>query len=249
MSLKQKSIFITGGNSGIGLATARKYKAEGYRVGICGRNEETLNPLKGEFEVYKVDVTNLDEVRAAINEFAQGGLDILFANAGIGYANKTQRPDFQMSKKIFDINVNGTLNAFDVATQIFYKQGYGHLVATASIAGLNGLPGVSAYSGSKSAIIKMCESFRMDLKQFNINVTCVSPGFIDTPLTQKNPHPMPFLMNVDEAATEIYYGVARNKDNLYFPKMFSTIVRLLGLLPRPIYRRIMNSKKFNYSKK
>jgi short-subunit dehydrogenase len=138
---------------------------------------------------------------------------------------------------------------FDVATEIFYKQGYGHLVATASIAGLNGLPGVSAYSGSKSAIIKMCESLRIDLKQFNINVTCVCPGFIDTPLTQKNAHSMPFLMNVDEAAVEIFYGIARNKDNIYFPKMFSSIVRVLGLLPRSIYRLIMSSKKFNYSKK
>jgi short-subunit dehydrogenase len=249
MSLVKRSIFISGGNSGIGLATAKKYKAEGYRVGICGRNAETLNPLKDQFQVYQLDVTNLEDVQKAVEDFAKDGLDIMFANAGVGYAHKTQKPDFNQSRKVFDININGTINMFDVATEIFYKQGYGHLVATASIAGLNGLPGVSAYSGSKSAIIKMCESLRIDLKQFNINVTCVCPGFIDTPLTQKNAHSMPFLMNVDEAAVEIFYGIARNKDNIYFPKMFSSIVRVLGLLPRSIYRLIMSSKKFNYSKK
>ena len=249
MSLTKKSIFISGGNSGIGLATAKKYKAEGYRVGICGRNATTLDPLIDEFQVYQLDVANFDEVKKAVNDFAKDGLDIMFANAGVGYAHKTQKPDFNQSRKIFDININGVLNMFDVATQIFYKQGHGHLAATASIAGLNGLPGVSAYSGSKAAIIRMCESLKIDLKQFNINVTCVCPGFIDTPLTQKNSHSMPFLMNVDEAAVEIYYGIARNKDNIYFPKMFSIIVRLLGLLPRSIYRMIISSKKFNYSKK
>jgi short-subunit dehydrogenase len=249
MSLIKKSIFISGGNSGIGLATAKKYKAEGYRVGICGRNTTTLDPLKDEFQVYQLDVANFDEVKKAVNDFAKDGLDIMFANAGVGYAHKSQKPDFNQSRKIFDININGVLNMFDVATQIFYTQGHGHLAATASIAGLNGLPGVSAYSGSKAAIIRMCESLKIDLKQFNINVTCVCPGFIDTPLTQKNSHSMPFLMNVDEAAVEIYYGIARNKDNIYFPKMFSSIVRLLGLLPRSIYRMIISSKKFNYSKK
>jgi short-subunit dehydrogenase len=249
MSLKKKSIFISGGNSGIGLATAKKYKAEGYRVGICGRNEATLDPLKEEFEVFKVDVTDLEQVKKAVNEFSSNGLDIMFANAGVGYAHKAQRPDFNQARQIFDININGVLNMFEVATEIFYKQGHGHLAATASIAGLNGLPGVSAYSGSKSAIIRVCESLRIDLKQFNINVSCVCPGFIDTPLTQKNAHSMPFLMNVDEAAVEIYYGIARNKDNIYFPKMFSGIVRVLGLLPRSIYRMIISSDKFNYSKK
>ena len=67
-----------------------KYKAEGYRVGICGRNADTLNPLKDEFQVYKLDVTNLEAVKEAVEDFAKDGLDIMFANAGVGYAHKTQ---------------------------------------------------------------------------------------------------------------------------------------------------------------
>lgn len=243
-----KSIFITGGTSGIGLATARKYKSEGYRVGVCGRNQEVLDSLKDEFQVYKVDVVNLADVKKAIEDFATDGLDIVIANAEIGYSNKKDTPDFDMARKIMDINVTGVFNTFEVATEIFLKQRSGHLVGVASLAGLNGLPGVPAYSGSKAAVIKICESLNIDLRKFGINVTCINPGFIDTPLTQKNKHPMPFLATADDMANAIFNGVKKKKANVYYPRLFSGVVLTLSFLPRILYRYIISGGKYNYTK-
>jgi short-subunit dehydrogenase len=243
-----RSIFITGGTSGIGLACAREFKAKGYRVGICGRNQDILTSLENEFETYKVDVRNLSEIKSAVSEFSSAGLDVIFANAGIGYEHKTKDPNFTRAREIIDINVNGTLNTFEAALKYFYKQKRGHLVATASVAGLNGLPGVPAYSGSKSAIIKICESLRLDLKERNIDVTCINPGFIDTPLTQKNPHSMPFLTSSSEIAKAIFKGVDKGKETIYFPRFFSYIVLFLSILPRKLYAKIITMKSLNYSK-
>lgn len=242
------SVFITGATTGIGFALAKKYKAEGYRVGICARSSEKLSTLKNDFEVFKVDVRFKEEVENAIKSFSKEGLDIVIANAGKSYANKSRLPDFNIAREIIDINLMGVINTFEIATKIFLEQGHGHLVATSSVAGLNGLPGVSAYSASKSAVMKLCESLRLDLKQENIKVSCICPGFVDTPLTQVNPHPMPFMVTPEFAATEIFYGIAKNKGFIYFPFFFSLIVRILSILPRVLYSRIMSFKSFNYSK-
>jgi short-subunit dehydrogenase len=243
-----KSIFITGGTSGIGLAVAKVYKDRGFRVAICGRNQEVLNEYSSVYEVFKVDVTNLSQVEFAIKNFAEGGLDIVYANAGIGYEHKKRLPDFDRARQIVDININGVLNTFEVATNIFLENGHGHLVATASIAGFNGLPGVPAYSGSKSAIIKICESLRLDLKHRNINVTCVCPGFVDTPLTKKNPHSMPFLTSPEDIALKIYEGVDKNKRNILYPRLFARVVLLLSFLPRVLYDKIVSKPSLDYSK-
>lgn len=243
-----KSIFITGGTSGIGLACAEAFLRKGYRVGIAGRNKLRLEELSDKFETYCADVRNLDEISLAIKLFSKNGLDIVLANAGVGYEHKSRIPDFNIARNMIDVNIKGTLNTFEAALEHFYLQGHGHLAATASIAGFNGLPGVCAYSGSKSAIIKICESLSIDLEAKNILVTCINPGFIDTPLTRKNTHSMPFLKKSDEMAQAVVKGIETQKKVVFFPKFFCLLVRVLSILPRPIYKRIITQKSFNYSK-
>ena len=87
----------------------------------------------------------------------------------------------------------------------------------------------------------------LDLKRENISVTCVYPGFIDTPLTQKNPHPMPSMISVEQAANEVYKGVESRKLRVFFPFKFTLMVRILSVMPRRIYSKIMSMKRFNYS--
>lgn len=246
-----KSIFITGGSSGIGLATAKKFKNAGWNVAIAARSSGTLADLGSRFgfETYTLDVTDKTACKRALNDFYQKyGLDIVFANAGKSYANKNRIPDWNVAREIIDINLIGVINIFEPATEIFIKQKSGHLAATASVAGLNGLPGVSAYSAAKSAVIKLCESFAIDLKQEGISTSCVCPGFVDTPLTQVNPHPMPFMISAAEAGEKIYEGLMKKKHIIYFPFIFAFFVRLLSVLPRPVYAFIMGIKLFNYSK-
>ena len=243
------SLFITGGTTGIGWAVAKLYLEEGHRVGVCGRNLEKLPEESKSYpslSSYEVDVTDPLALKKAIEDFSKDGLDIMFANAGRSHGSKTRRPDFEVSRDIINININGVLNAFGPAVEIFEKQGHGQLVATASVAGYVGLPGASAYSASKAAIIKLCESYNLDFK--NIQTTCICPGFIDTPLTQKNDHSMPWLMSLDKGAQIIKKAIEQKKAIKTFPWQMRFVVTFLKIIPRACYRFIMGLPVANYSK-
>lgn len=245
------NIFITGGTTGIGLAVAKLYLEEGHRVGICARNiskfpSEIRNKYK-QLVCYEVDVINREELYKAIHDFAPVELDMVFANAGRSVGAKSKTPQFSVANEIIDINVKGVLNTFDIALEIMLPRKKGHLVATASVAGFMGLPGAGAYSASKAAVLKLCESYSLDLKRRGIHVTAIAPGFIDTPLTQKNNHRMPFLMSAEKAAKLIKRAIEKKKILYIFPFRMKIVVSVLDKMPRSMYRLIMNLKMFNYS--
>jgi short-subunit dehydrogenase len=232
---------------------AKLYVSQGWRVGVCGRDqskyEENFQDVRDSVSFYCVDVANREELKNAVAEFAKSsGLDVLIANAGIGYKFKTKVPDFDYSYKMVHVNLLGVMYAFEAALDVMIPRSKGQLVAISSIAGLNGLPGVSAYSATKAAVLKYCESLHLDLRQFNICVTTICPGFVDTPLTKSNRHPMPFLMEAPKAARLIAKAVEKKKMVYAFPFFFSSLVRFLGILPRTWYRAMMNIKALNYSK-
>lgn len=248
-----KSVFITGGTTGIGAELAKYYVEKGWKVGVCGRDrlkfEESFTVHRDQVAFYQVDVSNRDEVKKAIKDFSSPiGLDLLIANAGIGYKHKTKVPDFEFSYKMVHVNLLGVMYAFEAALDVMIPRSKGQLVAVASIAGYNGLPGVSAYSATKSAVQKYCESLHLDLRQFGINVTTINPGFVDTPLTKSNHHPMPFLMEAQKAAYLIARAIEKKKMTYHFPFLFAGFVRILGTLPRTWYRFIFSMRIFNYSK-
>lgn len=248
-----KAVFITGGTTGIGMELAKLYARRGWRVGICGRDrkkfEENFETDKENINFYCVDVANREELQKAIAEFSSPiGLDLMIANAGIGYKFKTKVPDFEWSYKMVHVNLLGVMYAFESALNVMIPRNKGHLVAISSVAGFNGLPGVSAYSATKGAVQKYCESLNLDMRQFNIDVTTICPGFVDTPLTAANHHPMPFMVKAPKAAELIAKAIQKKKMIYAFPFLFATIVRFLGLLPRTWYRALMSVKAFNYSK-
>ena len=245
------NIFITGGTTGIGLALAKLYLEEGHRVGICARNLEKFpSEIKNKYKLlkcYQVDVVNREELRAAILDFAQGDLDIVIANAGRSVGAKSKTPQFSVANTIIDINVKGVLNTFEIALELMLPKKKGQLVATASVAGLVGLPGAGAYSASKAAVLKLCESYSIDLKRSGISVTAIAPGFIDTPLTQQNNHKMPFLMSSEKAAKLIKRAIEKKKPLYIFPFRMKVVMTLLDKMPRRLYRALMGLKIFNYS--
>jgi short-subunit dehydrogenase len=247
-----RSVFITGGTTGIGMELAKFYARNGWKVGVCGRERSKFLAsfqMSDNVNFYQVDVANRAELKAAVADFSRTiGLDLLIANAGIGYKLKTKVPDFELSYKMIHINLLGVMYAFEAALDVMIPSGKGHLVAISSIAGYNGLPGVSAYSATKGAVQKYCESLHLDLREFNINVTTVCPGFVETPLTAANHHPMPFMVKAPRAAELIARAIEKKKMIYAFPFFFATIVRLLGLLPRTWYRAFMSFKAVNYSK-
>lgn len=245
------NIFITGGTTGIGLALAKLYLEEGHRVGICARHLENFpTEIRNKYKLlkcYQVDVVNRDELRAAILDFADGSLDIVVANAGRSVGAKSKTPQFSVANDIIDINVKGVLNTFEAALELMTPKKKGHLVATASVAGFMGLPGAGPYSASKAAVLKLCESYSIDLKRDGINVTAIAPGFIDTPLTRQNNHKMPFIMSAEKAAKLIKKAIEKKKVLYVFPWRMKIVVAILEKMPRSWYRKLMGLKMFNYS--
>jgi short-subunit dehydrogenase len=249
------NIFITGGTTGIGFALATLYLEEGHRVGVCGRNLNKFSEdLKNQYTYknlfcYEVDVTNREELHRAVKEFAGGSLDIIIANAGRSVGAKTQIPNVSVSSQVIDVNVKGVLNTFDIGLELMINNKRGHLVATASVAGFVGLPGAAAYSASKAAVLKICESYAIDFKPLGISVTAIAPGFIDTPLTKLNSHSMPFMMSAERAARLIKKAIEKKKVLYIFPLPMKIVITILDKMPRFLYRLIMGFKLFNYSQK
>lgn len=253
-----KTIFITGGSTGIGWALAKRYAQAGYAVGICARDPNKLIPdFKNHYPAisfYEADVTDKENLQTAVTNFVaanEGRLDIMLANAGRSTGSKQQLPDFTTVENIIEINLRGVTNAFAIATDIFLKQSglrKGHLAAIGSVAGFVGLPGAAAYSASKAAVLTLCESLAIDLPRYGIDVTAIAPGFIDTPLTQQNDHKMPFIMSADKAATLIKNAIDKRKALYVFPIRMRLFIGFAALLPRAWYRGLMRLKMFNYSR-
>ena len=250
-------IFITGASTGIGMSLAKKYLSEGHYVGVCARDKnkfvssyaDVTSEDKQRLSFFEVNVENRDKIVSAINEFAQSGLDIIIANAGISMGTKSPIPSFDRAREVINVNVIGVLNTFEAALPFFIKQNFGQLVAIASLAGFAGFPGTAAYSASKSAVITLCETFSLDLMRFGITTTCICPGFVDTPLTQKNPHTMPFLIDLQMGTKLIKKAIDGKKEYYAFPWQMHFIAAFLRLLPRKCYRRLMRFFKFDFSKK
>jgi len=236
-------VFITGGSSGIGLELTKLYLKERHEVGVCGRGVCELDPSLLQnyplLKVFECDVANRDELCAIVSEFARGRLDLMIANAGFSVGDNQVEPDFDLARKMVDTNAIGVINAFEAAYGIMRQQGYGHLVATSSVGGMVGLPRVGAYSGSKAFVLKLCESLTMDLKQFDIHVTAVAPGFVDTALTKKNRCRMPFIMSANRAALLIKRAVDRKAVLYVFPWQMKVAIYFLERMPRRMYRFLM----------
>jgi NAD(P)-dependent dehydrogenase (short-subunit alcohol dehydrogenase family) len=188
--LEGKVAVVTGGNSGIGLATARRFVAEGAYVFITGRRQAALDQAVNRIgrNVTAVqgdvsDLTDLDRLYATVRE-QKGRIDVLFANAGVGDFATLGAITEEHFDWIFDINVRGLLFCVQKALPLF-RQG-GSIILNASIAATKGLPAMSVYCASKAAVRSFARTWTTDLKDRKIRVNTLSPGWIDTPLIEGN---------------------------------------------------------------
>lgn len=231
-------IFITGGTSGIGLELASRYVKRGDEVAICGRDiSKVPQGIRSKVHCYELSVHDHEKLSQAITDFAHGKLDILIASAGISVGKKTDLPHFDRARLVINTNVIGVINGFEAALKNMNSGG--HLVAISSIAGLAGIPRVAAYSASKSAVLTLCESLSISLRKRNIDVTCICPGYIDTPLTKINTHKMPFLVPLDKAIAVIEKAIDKKKKIIIFPLPMKIIALVLNKMPRWLYRFVM----------
>ena len=186
--LEGRIAVITGGNSGIGLATAQRFVAEGAYVFITGRRQSELDAAVRQIGKnvtgVQSDVSNLadlDRLYAAVKE-QKGRIDILFANAGVGEFATLVAITEEHFDKTFGINVKGLLFTVQKALPLF--QDGGSIILTASTAASKGVEGFSVYNATKAAIRSFARTWTVDLKQRKIRVNAISPGSIDTPASR-----------------------------------------------------------------
>ncbi|WFE70521.1 SDR family NAD(P)-dependent oxidoreductase [Halomonas sp. M1] len=240
-------IWLTGATSGIGEALAKKLIAQGHQVVLSARSQEALNALcDGHGNAYSLplDISDRQAVLDAGEQIRQwlGALDIALFNAGTCEYLNAQHFDMALVERVFTPNVFGTLYGVEAALPLLRaarKEGKpARLAATSSASAYLPLPRAEAYGASKAAVSYFLESLRLDLDQEGIDVSLIHPGFVKTPLTDRNDFPMPMQVSADEAADAIIAGLVKGRLDIHFPRRFTYIVKFLGILPPAIRRYI-----------
>ena len=240
-------VFITGASSGIGQALAARYYAAGYRLALVARRTsetESWATQRGmdskRFHVYSADVANVDSIVAAGRsclEF-QGLPDVVIANAGISVGMDTAvRADLDVIGQVFATNNIGMAATFHPFIEPMCARGSGAFVGIGSVAGIRGLPGHGAYCASKAGVIAYCESLRGELRASGVKVVTLCPGYIDTPLTQKNRYSMPFLMQPAAFADRAFAAIADGASYRVIPWQMGVVAKLLRLMPNSLFDR------------
>ncbi len=240
MSKNQKKIWITGASSGIGKAVAEKFAKEGWQVAVSARRKEILDEMAKDLNIssYPLDVVDEQNCKITfqkiISDFTE--IDLCIFCSGTYDPKKEKEIDIKQSKFVMDVNYFGVLNCVKTVEKYFKNKKKGHISIVSSIAGYRGLPNSSGYGPSKAALNNFAESIYFDFKKYNVRVSVISPGFIKTPLTDKNDFPMPFLRSVEFAAEKIYGGLIKsNSFEIHFPKQLTLILKFLRILPYKIY--------------
>ena len=243
-----RRVIITGASSGIGAALARAYAARQTTLGLIARRAGALKELAAEFstphEIYALDVRDSAAMRAAAHAFItlHGSPDIVIANAGVSTGTLTELPeDLAAFKDVLDFNVLGMVYTFQPFIDAMRAAGRGTLVGIASVAGYRGLPGAAAYSASKAAAISYLESLRVELRASGIKVITICPGYIATPMTAKNPYPMPFMLSADQAARTTIDIIDSGKTFAVIPWQMAIVARVLRVLPNWLYDRLFGN--------
>jgi short-subunit dehydrogenase len=232
-----KIAWITGSSSGIGRALAKRLVKDGYRVAASARNADSLASLAaehpGQIIAFPLDVTDGGAVRHGVEAVttAMGPIDLAIFAAG-SYT-RDYAADFSVARtrQMFDLNVMGTANCLEAVMPGMIARKAGHIAVVASVTAYVGLPGAASYGATKAALNSMCEALYPDLAAKGVKMTIINPGFVATPLTEKNDFPMPFLVSSEEAADTIAKGLDKGKFEIIFPWKMALAIRLLHALP------------------
>ena len=240
MSENQKKIWITGASSGIGKALAEKFASEGWSVAASARRKEILDKMAENKNIssYPLDVTNQDQVKNVftkiINDF--NNIDLCVFSSGTYDPKMEQEINIKQNKFVMETNFFGVLYCVKSVEEYFKNKNDGHISIVSSIAAYRGLPNSSGYGPSKAALTNLTESLYFDFKKFNVRISLISPGFIKTPLTDKNEFPMPFIKSPQFAAEKMFKGLTKSKSfETHFPKELTLFLKFLRILPYRVY--------------
>tara|TARA_B100000029_G_scaffold467616_1_gene503983 strand:- start:417 stop:1178 length:762 start_codon:yes stop_codon:yes gene_type:complete len=239
--MNKKTIWITGGSSGIGKALAIKFANEGWNVANSARRENLLNEISEKYQNIKsfpLDVTDKNKCKEIFDQIKNhyGNIDICFFSTGTWDPKKERDINVEQIEDVFKVNFFGTVNSIKAVEEYFKNKGEGIITIVSSIAGYRGLPNSTGYGPSKAALSNLAESLYFDFGRHNVRVSLVSPGFIKTPMTDKNDFKMPFLKTQEYAADKIYEGlINKNNFEIHFPKELTLTLKLFSFLPSKVY--------------
>lgn len=236
--------WITGASSGVGRGVALEAARRGFTVVAMARQGAELHRLAREAEnlsgcilPYVCDMTDKDGVERVVAEIERdrGPIVMAFLNAGTYQPVSAYPFNGDLYRDMLALNVGGTINCLEALMPRMTAHGRGQIAINASVAGYIGLPRSAAYSATKAALIAMAESLKFDTDRLGITLQIVNHGFVATPLTAKNDHPMPLLMPVEEASRRLCDGFERGGFEITFPWVLSRLLKFLRLLPYSVY--------------
>lgn len=239
-----RRIIVVGATSGLGYGLAEKYISDGYIVGLVGRRETILKDMsEGKDNVFfqSADVTHIDTIGELLQHLTEcmGGMDRLVLCSGVGRMNPSL--DYALELPTIDTNVRGWTVVVDWAFNYFMRQGFGHIAAISSVAGLRGLSPAPAYAASKSYQIHYLDSLRQraDIAKVPVHVTDVRPGFVRTPLLSV-PEKLFWVDEPEKAITAIYKVINTQKRRAVVTKRWAFLAPLMRIAPDWIVEAILS---------
>ncbi len=244
-------VWISGASSGLGESLARELAARGCHLAIFARREQLLEKLRSDLVAAHPsisviaqtgDVRDRAQVHAGIREAEGrlGGIDLLILNAGTGDSLSPEKFSAELVERITAVNYLGAIYGIEAALPAMLQRKSGTIVGVSSIGAVRGFPMAAPYCASKAALTSFLESLRLDLWGSGVRVITVSPGFIKTPLTDRNRFPMPFLVSSESAARRIVDGISRRKREIHFPRRLTIPLKILRCFPGFLFDWILS---------
>lgn len=242
------AILITGASSGIGAALAKAYATNGTTLILTARNQERLADVASAcrargamVETASIDVTDKEPFAEFILRMDdQTPIDLVIANAGVSTGSLGGRETLAAAEEVFAINVNGVINTIHPLMPRMAARGHGHIAIMSSLAGICPLPSAASYSASKAAVRVYGDALRGALKHRGVAVSVICPGWITTPLTDKNHFRMPLIMPVERAASIIMRNLRKKKPRIAFPWSLYFLLRGIAILPVVVRDKIFS---------
>jgi len=245
--------YITGASSGLGQALAARYVQAGWRVALVARRAEQMAAWarqqgwpEDRWAVHRADVRDDAQMLAAAAQcLAQQGLpDVVIANAGISVGvDLSFAEDLPVLRDLYETNVMGVASTFQPFIGPMRERGSGTLVGVASVAAMRGLPGHAGSCGAKAAVVQMWQTVRGGPKPVGLKVVTITPGYIDTPLTQGNDYPMPFLMAPEAFADQAFKAIAAGVRFRVIPWPMGIVATVLRFMPRWLFDAVVGAQK------
>jgi len=235
-----KRVWLVGASTGIGAALAAALFERGARIVVTARDGAALERVVGGRAAGRpvaADVTDAESLAAAYRRAtgAWGGLDVVVYLAGTYTPQRAWELTTADARRHVEVNLMGAYHTLTLVLPELLARRAGALALVSSVAGYRGLPNSLAYGPTKAALINLAEALYLDLAPRGIGVHLIDPGFVETPLTARNPFPMPSLIKPEVAAQAILRGFARGEFETHFPKRFTRVLKLLRHFPYRAY--------------